>query len=98
MRRRWLSRRALLLHLAALVVVPGCLLAGWWQATVALGGNALSWVYTIEWPVFACFAAYGWWHLLHEDPDAYRARRHRGAAWETDDTGWDITGKAGGPG
>jgi hypothetical protein len=56
-------------------VAPGCVAAGWWQATRALGGNSLSWVYSVEWPIFALLALGGWWHLVHEDPDAYRARR-----------------------
>lgn len=73
-RHRWLSRRALLLHLAVVVVAPGCVAAGWWQATRALAGNGLSWVYSVEWPVFGLLAVGGWWHLLHEDPDARRAR------------------------
>ena len=80
--RRWLSRRSLLLHLEVLVVAPGCAVAGWWQATRALAGNGLSWFYSVEWPVFALLAIWGWWHLLHEDPDAYRRRRSRGATRE----------------
>jgi len=76
-RRRWLSRRALLLHLEVAVVAPGCAVAGWWQATRALSGNGLSWFYSVEWPVFALLAIWGWWHLLHEDPDAYRRRKAR---------------------
>jgi hypothetical protein len=63
------------LHLAVLVVAPGCGLAGWWQATRALAGNELSWVYSVEWPVFALIAVGGWWHLIHEDEGAYRARK-----------------------
>jgi len=74
-RRRWLSRRALLLHLEVAIVAPGCVVAGWWQATRALAGNSLSWVYSVEWPIFALLAVAGWWHLVHEDPEAYRARR-----------------------
>jgi len=81
-RKRWLSRRALLLHVEVLVVAPGCAIAGWWQATRALAGNGLSWFYSVEWPVFALFAIWGWWHLLHEDPDAYRRRRSRVATGE----------------
>ncbi len=77
LRQRWLSPRALLLHVEVLVVAPGCALAGWWQATRALAGNQLSWVYSIEWPIFAALAVFGWWHLVHEDPEAFRARRWR---------------------
>lgn len=76
-RTRWLSPRALVLHLEVLIVAPGCVLAGWWQATRALAGNQLSWVYSIEWPIFGLLAIFGWWHLVHEDPGAYRARRWR---------------------
>jgi integral membrane protein len=74
-RTRWFSRRALLLHLEVAIVAPGCLAAGWWQATSALAGNELSWVYSVEWPVFALLAIAAWWHLIHEDPEAYRARK-----------------------
>ncbi len=77
LRQRWLSPRALLLHVEVLVAAPACALAGWWQATRALAGNELSWVYSVEWPIFAALAVFGWWHLVHEDPEAYRARRWR---------------------
>lgn len=76
-RQRWFSRRALLLSLEVVLVAPACLLAGWWQATRALAGNTLSWVYSVEWPVFAILAVAGWWHLIHEDPESFRARRQR---------------------
>ena len=79
-RRRWLSGRALLLHLEVAIVAPACVAAGWWQATRALGGNELSWFYSVEWPVFALLAVGGWWYLIHEDPEVYRARRRRSPA------------------
>ena len=69
MRPEWWSRRAVLLHLTALVVVPGCLALGWWQLRRALSGNALSWAYTVEWPFFAAYGIYMWWRILHERPD-----------------------------
>ena len=77
LRARWFSRRALLLHLEVMIVAPACALAGWWQATRALDGNGPSWVYSVEWPVFAIIAIVAWWHLIHEDPEAYRARKRR---------------------
>ncbi len=40
-------------------------------------GNALSWVYSVEWPVFSLLAIAGWWYLIHEDPEVYRARKQR---------------------
>ena len=64
----WFSRRAVLLHLTALVVVPGCLALGWWQLQRALSGNTLSWAYTVEWPFFAGYGVYMWWKIVHEQP------------------------------
>ena len=92
-RRQWFSRRAVLLHLEVLVVAPGCVVAGWWQATRALAGNGLSWFYSVEWPVFAILAIAGWWRLIHEDPEAYRARKAKTpieprAADEASDRRW----------
>lgn len=62
---RWFSGRAMLLHLTAVIVVPTCVVAGWWQLHRALGGNMLSWAYTFEWPAFAGLAVWAWWVLLH---------------------------------
>lgn len=72
--RLWTSRRAVLLHLTVLIVAPGCLAAAWWQANRALSGNALSYVYSIEWPVFAGYAVFMWWKILHESPETRAAR------------------------
>ena len=74
MRERWFSQRALLAHLALVVVVPGCFVAAWWQATRAMSGNDLSWLYATEWPGIAAFAGYVWWTLIHDDPDSHGAR------------------------
>jgi hypothetical protein len=73
--KRWLSARALLLHVEFLLVVAACAAATVWQARRALGGNGLSWAYTFEWPIFAAIAIAAWWHLIHEDPEARAARR-----------------------
>jgi len=86
-RKRWLSGRALVLHLEVAIIAPGCVAAGWWQATRALGGNELSWFYSVEWPVFALLAVGGWWYLIHEDPEVYRARRRRSPAADDDPGG-----------
>jgi len=66
--QRWLSRRALILHLALLVWFPGCLVAFWWQVHRALGGNALSYLYSVEWPAFAVAGVWVWWQLVHTEP------------------------------
>lgn len=76
MRQRWFSKRALLWHLLLIVIVPACLYAGWWQAHRAIGGNTLSWAYTVEWPIFAVVAVIGWWQLIMEHPSEVEARRH----------------------
>ena len=56
------------LHVALVVFVPGCVALTWWQVARALGGNTLSWVYSVEWPIFAAYAVFMWWKLVHEDP------------------------------
>ena len=61
------------LHVAVAVVVPSCLALAGWQASRALSGNTLSWAYTFEWPVFAGYALFMWWRLLHEPPPAPEA-------------------------
>ena len=75
MRERWLSRRALLLHIAVLAVATGCLIAAWWQLGRAREGNWVSYGYAVQWPAFAVIAFIGWWQLIHDDPEASRARR-----------------------
>jgi hypothetical protein len=66
-RQRWLSRRAISLHVGLLLFVPGCALAAWWQVTRAFDGNGLSYLYSVEWPIFALVAVYFWWMLIHTD-------------------------------
>lgn len=75
-RERWLSRRAIVLHLALVVWFPGCLVAFWWQVHRAFDGNGLSYLYSVEWPVFALAGVWGWWQLVHTDAgrDATPAR------------------------
>ena len=70
MRSRWLSPRALLLHLALVVLVTTMAGLTWWQATRALSGNTLSYVYSLEWPLLAGVVVYMWWDLLHDRPKA----------------------------
>src|SRR2546430_8378333 len=58
--RRFLTPAWLLRHAIAVVLVAGCLALGWWQIGRARGGNALSYGYAIEWPVFALFVIFVW--------------------------------------
>ncbi len=81
--RKYLTWRCVALHALVLVLVPAFLLAGWWQYHVALGGNDLSWVYTVEWPFFAVYAVYIWWRLIHDQGtpfDRLWAAKQRAAA------------------
>jgi hypothetical protein len=82
-RGRWLSKRAISLHVRLVLVVLACSAAAWWQVTRALSGNGLSWFYSLEWPAFALLAIAGWWHLIHEDPEHFLARKRRSHDWET---------------
>jgi DNA-binding transcriptional regulator of glucitol operon len=66
-RERWLSGRAISLHVAVLVFVPGCALAAWWQINRAQDGNQLSYFYSVMWPVFGILGLYFWWMLVHTD-------------------------------
>jgi DNA-binding transcriptional regulator of glucitol operon len=65
-RNRWLSRRSFVLHFLLVTIVPGCLLAGWWQVHRALSGNLLSYFYSVEWPIFAILGVVAWWQLIHD--------------------------------
>jgi hypothetical protein len=66
-RERWFSVRAITLHLALLVFVPGCAVAAWWQINRAEDGNQLSYLYSVMWPVFGILAIVFWWVLVHTD-------------------------------
>lgn len=56
------------------MLVPAFIALGDWQLHRALGGNGLSWAYTVEWPLFAGYAIFLWWKLLHEDDPKSIAR------------------------
>jgi len=72
---RWFRRRALLYHLLVMIIAPGCLVAADWQIHRAIEGNFLSYLYSVEWPIFAVVAVVGWWQLIHEDPARVEARK-----------------------
>ncbi len=59
---RWLSWHALMI-----VCVAGMLALGDWQLRRAEAGNALSWAYTFEWPVFAVFAVVFWAKTIKDE-------------------------------
>ncbi len=66
-RPRWLGW-----HVLMVVSFWGMLWLGDWQFHRALAGNALSWAYTFEWPLFAVFAVVFWAKTIR---DEFRIRR-----------------------
>ena len=95
-RERWLSRRAVSLHLTILVFVPACAVAAWWQITRAAGGNQLSYLYSVLWPAFALLGLYFWWMLIHTDFDTagMKGVRRQQAAAASAETEAEATGVA----
>jgi hypothetical protein len=67
------------IHVGALLFIPMCALAWWWQVTRALGGNDLSYLYAVEWPAFALIGVYVWWSLIHTDFDTVGAKAQQAA-------------------
>jgi hypothetical protein len=59
---RWLSW-----HLFAFAAVAGMIWLGDWQFRRALSGNALSWAYTFEWPIFAIFGVVFWVKTIRDE-------------------------------
>jgi len=62
-RPRWfflITPRWLAWHAFAVLAAWGMLWLGDWQFHRAEGGNALSWAYTFEWPVFTIFGLVFW--------------------------------------
>jgi hypothetical protein len=81
-RERWLSGRAISLHVVLLVVVPGCAIAAWWQINRAQDGNQLSYLYSVMWPAFGVLALIFWWMLIHTDFESVGLRGMRRQALE----------------
>ena len=84
--RRFLTLRWLGLHAAMVVIFAGFLALGWWQLHRAEGGNALSWGYTFEWPLFAGFAVVFWVKMMRDEVREARGREaaEQGAGGEPD--------------
>ena len=54
-------------HVFVLLSVLGMLWLGNWQLRRAESGNALSWAYTFEWPLFAIFVVYFWVKTIRDE-------------------------------
>jgi hypothetical protein len=59
---RWLGW-----HLFAVVAFWGMCWLGDWQFHRAISGNALSWAYTFEWPLFAVLGAVFWARTIRDE-------------------------------
>jgi hypothetical protein len=68
-------------HVLMVVSFWGMLWLGDWQFHRALSGNALSWAYTFEWPLFAVFAVVFWAKTIR---DEFRIRRSGGEVLQTE--------------
>ena len=81
-RERWLSGRAVSLHLAVLVFVPGCAVAAWWQINRAADGNQLSYLYSVHVAGVRLLGLVFWWMLIHTDYDTvgFKGMRRQQAA------------------
>jgi DNA-binding transcriptional regulator of glucitol operon len=54
-------------HAFTVLAVLGMLWLGDWQFRRAESGNALSWAYTFEWPVFAIFGVVFWVKTIRDE-------------------------------
>jgi hypothetical protein len=54
-------------HAFAVVATIGMLWLGDWQFHRAESGNALSWAYTFEWPIFAVFGVVFWAKTIRDE-------------------------------
>ncbi|HMH92727.1 MAG TPA: hypothetical protein VK586_16780 [Streptosporangiaceae bacterium] len=99
---RWrfvLTPRWLAWHAFTVAAVTGMLWLGGWQFHRAIDGNALSWAYTFEWPVFAVFGVVFWAKTILDEGKPAGAKGKAGlggAARDRADAGLDLPG-AGGP-
>ena len=62
------GRQALRIHVGLALCLLICIPAFLFEITRALGGNALSWAYVFEWPIFIVFGVYMWRRLLEVQP------------------------------
>ncbi|GAB3223328.1 hypothetical protein GCM10027447_10950 [Glycomyces halotolerans] len=77
--RRLLTPPWLVLHFFAVVLTAGFGVLGWWQLGRAQAGNAISWGYAFEWPLFALFTVALWirqmrLELRRDEPEDRRRR------------------------
>jgi hypothetical protein len=89
-RSRWASGPlAVIAKYAPLVLgISGCLAAGWFELTRALGGRQIAWVYVFEWPFYAVAGSFIWWQVWHpRRPDVRRGPPRHDESAAADDEG-----------
>ena len=96
-RERWLSGRAVSLHAAVLVLVPGCAVAAWWQVNRAQDGNDLSYFYSVMWPALGVLALCFWWLLIHTDYESVGLKGMRRQAQQSEAPAMQVTGSTTSP-
>ncbi len=79
MKSKWLSTKALVLHLSLIAWLAMSATAAWWQVGRAVQGNSLSFLYSIEWPVFGVLGVLGWYALLNIERVSEQDERERAA-------------------
>ncbi len=93
---RYFTPRCIGMHVTLLIVLPVFAWLTWWQLSRALDGNTLSWAYTFEWPLFAGYAVYVWWQLVHDQTAAVTRRVLPASVVEPgsdhSQPGWALTG------
>jgi hypothetical protein len=52
------------LHFTLACGLALCVAAFIFELSRALAGHSFSWLYVVEWPIFAAFGIYAWWALL----------------------------------
>jgi len=96
--RRYFTPRCIGMHVTLLILLPVFVWLTAWQFERATHGNTLSWAYTFEWPLFAAYAIYVWWQLIHDEPTVLQRRRLAARAGDAppgpeDEVGWALHAK-----
>ncbi|GAA3241398.1 hypothetical protein [Actinocorallia longicatena] len=65
--RRFFTPAWLGIHAIAITLFGAFLAFGWWQLARAQGGNARSWGYTFEWPLFSIFVVVMWVKMIRDE-------------------------------
>jgi hypothetical protein len=82
--------RWLLWHVTMVVSFWGMLWLGDWQFHRAMSGNALSWAYTFEWPLFSGFAVVFWAKTIRDEFRLRRGQALGGSSGEGEDLPFGV--------